>query len=207
MQMVKPSRSAYVPLAQSTGEEDDEIDQVTSDTESPTEVLAADGSASTSTSPTNPNPTTKRLRKLSSQPSATALHVDELFNKWTKTIAKKIQVKRKKRSNAVGNVVLDRDRDVKVEIMASVFEVWSDGADGVIGGGNGKGKGKEVWVEEEIKTLDHQEPMSREVFDGYVPLVNIALFQEVKAEHSLQLQSSPSSQARYRSWYSAKIEF
>lgn len=92
-------------------------------------------------------PTSQRAERRRSLPSATAVHVDQLFQNWTKTIAKKLQVKKRKPA-----VV---DKNEKVDIMVSVFHVWE-------GNTASEGKGRVT----EFNTLDHEPPMTRETFDG-----------------------------------------
>lgn len=55
----------------------------------------------------------------------------------------------------------ERDRDVKVEILESVFERWV-AEEAAVAEGTGKGKGRAA---EEILTLDHEPPMSEEAFN------------------------------------------
>lgn len=62
-------------------------------------------------------------------------------------------------------MIEERDRDVKVEILESVFERWV-AENGV--GVEGKGKGKEREGEEADWTLDHEPPMSEEAFNECV---------------------------------------
>lgn len=117
----KPSRSAYAPLPRQS------IDSASSSTES----------LSFPTAPSSETPTR-------TPPSATALHVDLLFRRWTSEIAQRIRRKKregKAKKKKVG-VVEERDKTKPVEIMASAFEVWE-------GTGKGKGRQRVAW------TLDH----------------------------------------------------
>lgn len=88
--------------------------------------------------------------------SPTALHVDELFQRWTRTIKERIRVKHRKRAPP--------PPAAPIEILASVFEVWQPNEERV-GSRSSKGKGKEV-EEDAFRTLDHEEPMNRDAFDG-----------------------------------------
>lgn len=130
----KPSRSAYAPLPR----------QSTDSGSSSTDSL------SFPTGPSSQTPTR-------TPPSATALHVDLLFRRWTSEIAERIRRKKRegktKKQKKKAGAVEERDRNKPVEIMASAFEVWE---------GAGKGKGRERVV----RTLDHGELMSKEAFDG-----------------------------------------
>lgn len=95
------------------------------------------------------SPNNRQSRRRRSPPSATAVHVDQLFQSWTKTIAKKLKVKKGKRKQ-----VVDVDKNEKVDIMVSVFQVWE--------GRSSKGKERAV----EVLTLDHEPPLTRDAFDG-----------------------------------------
>lgn len=161
--MVK--RSDYIQINSAPDGEDEEEDGEESSpfptqTELPSTTTKSNINNNESSSSTNKLKLPHTLHK---NPSATALHVDELFNKWTKTIAEKVHIKNNKgrNKNKVGvRVIEDRDRDLKVDIMASVFEVWVKKDDGDL-----KGKGKELNENEMMMTLDHLDPMSRETFD------------------------------------------
>lgn len=133
-----PSRSQYTPIPTSS-----------TDTDEPSPI----------TSPSTPS---RRPRR---PPSALALEVDALFRRWTTTIAERIKLKKKKAKRR-RNLVEERDRDVKVEILESVFERWV--AEEAAVGVEGKGKGKEKEVEE-VFTLDHEPPMSEVAFNEEVP--------------------------------------
>lgn len=129
-----PSRSQYTPLPTSSADTDEPC---------------------TTASPSTPSHRAPR------PPSALALEVDALFRRWTTTIAHRIKLKKKRAKNR-RNLVEERDRDVKVEILESVFERWI--AEEVAPEGKGKGKEKE----DEFWTLDHEPPMTEEAFNEYV---------------------------------------
>lgn len=166
--MVK--RSDYIQINSAPDEEDEEEEDGEESSPFPTQIELPSTTTTTTMNNDNNNESsssTTKLQpshKLHKNPSATALHVDELFNKWTKTIAEKVHIKNNNKGrnkNKVGvRVIEDRDRDLKIEIMASVFEVWVKKDDGDL-----KGKGKELNENEMMMTLDHLDPMSRETFD------------------------------------------
>lgn len=163
--MVK--RSDYVQINSAPDEEDEEEDGEES-SPFPTQIELPSTTTMNNDNNNESSSSIMKLKpphKLHKNPSATALHVDELFNKWTKTIAEKVHIKNNnnkgRNKNKVGvRVIEDRDRDLKIEIMASVFEVWVKKDDGDL-----KGKGKELNENEMMMTLDHLDPMSRETFD------------------------------------------
>ena len=76
--------------------------------------------------------------------NATALHVDESFRRWTRSIAQKLKRKRHAKQT-------ERDVDQIVEIISSVFAVWE----------SDKGKGKQL----EPLTLDHNPLLELEDFN------------------------------------------
>ncbi|KAK4703957.1 phosphatidylinositol 4-kinase type 2, partial [Phenoliferia sp. Uapishka_3] len=108
------------------------------------------------------------------RPSPTALHVDVLFQRWTKTIAERMRRKRKNKSTA--NLI--PKAQVPVDIIASVFE-HRDSPEGTWTSGQSL-KGKEKEREKDVtRTLDHDEPMTRDLFDSLVARVQAAIDQGV----------------------------
>ncbi|ORY52830.1 phosphatidylinositol 3 and 4-kinase-domain-containing protein [Leucosporidium creatinivorum] len=115
--------------------------------------------------------TSPRITRTRNPPSALALEVDALFRRWTSTIAERVKLK-KRRKEKRRNLVEERDRESKVEILESVCERWEGGQVA----GEGKGKGKEMLKEDEQAwTLDHEPPMSEETFEGLVERVRQAI--------------------------------
>lgn len=108
--------------------------------------------------PFSPKPSSRPAR--ASRPSATALHVDELFQRWTRTIADRI----KKKSSGARRDLIPQG-PTPVDIIASVLS--SDSLRST--GRSAKGKEKEH-EPDQTRTLDHEEPMAREAFDRCAPL-------------------------------------
>ena len=92
--------------------------------------------------------------------SPLAQELDTLFRKWTAAVAQKVQLMRKRDKD---RLIEARDPNSPVEILASVFEPWVQSKE-QSEAPNGKGRA----TPNDVTTLDHRPPMSKDEFERRV---------------------------------------